>query len=108
MIDWTSYVFSSVLHLPGHRVLIRLSRLDEARQRGIAAGRKTRLPTDQYFPVIFCQHDDDGVNARKMLRFAPSAFSRPTSFDGVCRLAAISAKAVSFVDRKSTRLNSSH
>src|SRR3546814_17704536 len=32
-----------------------------------------------------------------MLRFAPAAFSRPTSFDGVCRLAAISAKAVSFV-----------
>src|SRR3546814_4028737 len=47
--------------------------------------------------VIFCQHDDDGVNARKMLRFAPAAFSRPTSFDGVCRLAALSAKAVSFV-----------
>src|SRR3546814_4083925 len=32
-----------------------------------------------------------------MLRFAPAAFSRPTSLEGVCRLAAISAKAVSFV-----------
>src|SRR3546814_1446369 len=29
--------------------------------------------------------------------FRPAALSRPTSFDGVCRLAAISAKAVSFV-----------
>src|SRR3546814_1846044 len=83
--------------LPGHRFLNRLSRLDAASLRCIADGWKTRLPFDQYFPVIFCQHDDDGVNARKMLRFAPAAFSRPTSFDGVCRLAAISAKAVSFV-----------
>src|SRR5690606_35849051 len=59
--------------LAAHRVLDGLSRLDEAGECGIHAGRKVRAAAEHAAIALDRQHDRDRVGARKMLGLALGA-----------------------------------
>src|SRR3546814_8656397 len=77
--------------LAHHRLLQAFARLDEAGEGGMHAGRPDGLAAEQAaVAAVVHQHDDRGVGARGM------------------HGSATAVRAAALVDRKSTRLNSSH
>ena len=54
-------------HLPGHRILERLTGFDESGDRGVAPGGPGRLAAKQRPLAIADQHDDGRIDARKNL-----------------------------------------
>lgn len=75
-------------------MLERLARLDEARERRVHAGRELLLPPEQAALAIGDEHDDDRIDARKMLCVAVRTKASPARAGGIRGVAAVRAEAV--------------
>src|SRR5208283_5746592 len=80
--------------LPAHRILQRLARLHEPSEAG-EAGTGAPVPAaEQRALAPDREHDDDRVDARKVMRFAVRATPRPATGRHVARRSALGAEAV--------------
>src|SRR5262245_49800572 len=77
-----------------NRLFDRFARLDETRQRGMHALGPDALTAEQAFFAVRRQHNDNWIDARKMLALATWAFALPARFDDFRPPTAIGAKPI--------------
>jgi hypothetical protein len=83
-----------LLQFARDRFLDRLARLDEAGERGIAAGRPAMLAAEQHPSLMLGEHDRNGIDAREMFGRTGFAAPRPAGLVRMGRPTADRAEAM--------------
>src|SRR5260370_31268068 len=95
IVSYLAYFHGGLLHqLPPHRFLDRFARLHETCQRGEHWARKPLVASHETRVAMGRQHDDDRIDARKMLGVAFAAQPPVASIHNPGRRAAVRAEAV--------------